>query len=65
MFKNSDLLYIFISMVDVANRVSENTSEIYLGLFKANKIFLSTEGFVKLYPFKINQNATMSQINFA
>ena len=63
MFKDGDLVYIFSSLADAAHRISEHTDNNYLGLFKATKVFLSTEGFVKLYPFRICQQNLTSQLN--
>lgn len=42
MFTDADLLYVFTSLVDIASRISELTSDLYFGLFQADKVFLST-----------------------
>jgi hypothetical protein len=65
MFKEADLLYIFCSMADVAARIAEYSSELYFGVFKASRLFLSTEGFVKVYPFRINHQLTLKQLNLS
>jgi hypothetical protein len=42
MFKDGDLMYVFSSLADAAQRISKYTDSNYLGLFKATKVFLST-----------------------
>lgn len=56
-------MYIFSSLTDAAQRISEHTDCNYMGLFKATKVFLSTEGFIKIYPFRICQQNMISQLN--
>lgn len=42
MFRDSDLLYVLISLIEVAALMAANTKRLYLGAFKANRVYLST-----------------------
>lgn len=53
MFRDCDLLYIFNCLVEVGNKVSALTGNTYLGMFQSHRLFFSTEGFLKVYPFKL------------
>lgn len=61
MFRDSDLLYVLISLSEVGVLMAANSKRLYLGVFKAFRIYLSTEGFIKIYPFRINTLTTISQ----
>ena len=61
MFRDADLYYILMSLVDVGSKINQIKNIPYLGLFRANKIYLSTEGFIKIYPFKINLEQLMQR----
>ena len=63
MFRNEDLLYIMGSMVDIALILQEKSSQEYWNLFRSDKVFLSTEGFIKVYPFRINIDPKMSEVH--
>ncbi len=60
MFRDGDLLYIFSSLVDVASKVSTVLERHFIGLFRANKVYLSTEGYIKIYPFRLMAQSTNS-----
>jgi len=61
MFRDADLIYIMMSLIEVAIRVSQVLDRNYLGLFRTDKIYLSTEGFIKIYPFRLVQSNLMTQ----
>lgn len=65
MFRDSDLLYVLTSLIEVGALMAANTKRLYLGVFKTNRIYLSTEGFIKIYPFRVHTLATMSQQSLA
>ena len=53
-FKEADLLYVMGNLLTVGDKVVSVMGPGYRGLFKAHNIFLSTEGYVKVYPFTLN-----------
>ena len=52
-FKEADLLYIMGSLLHVGEKINSILGKSYRALFKTYKIYLSTEGYVKLYPFQL------------
>lgn len=55
MFRDADLFYIMMSLIEVGSRVAQALDKNYFGLFRTDKIYLSTEGFIKIYPFRLAQ----------
>jgi hypothetical protein len=65
MFRDSDLVYVLSSLIEVGALMAANTKRLYLGVFKANRIYLSTEGFIKIYPFRVHTPSIISQQSLA
>ena len=61
MFRDADLFYIMMSLIEVALRVSQILDRNYLGLFRTDKIYLSTDGYIKIYPFRLAQSNLIAQ----
>jgi len=61
MFRDADLFYIMMALIDVGARVSKVLDKPYYGFFKTEKIYLSTDGFIKIYPFRLAQANLMTQ----
>lgn len=56
MFRDADLFYIMMSLVEVGYRVAQVLDKNYLGLFRTDKIYLSTDGYIKIYPLRLVQS---------
>ncbi len=52
-FKEADLFYIMDSLLKVGDKLNNILGKSYKGLFKPYKVYLSTEGYVKMYPFQL------------
>lgn len=52
-FREVDLLYILVCLLSIGRAVSEVIGRQYCGWFSLNNIYLSPEGFVKVYPFPL------------
>lgn len=58
-FKDSDLMYILESLVSVGQAVQQHTHSQYTGWFgDLDQVYLSPEGFVKIYPFPLTFDPT-------
>jgi hypothetical protein len=63
-FKEADLFYIMINLLQVGEKLNNILGKTYKGLFKVYKVYLSTEGYVKLYPFQLMAIAGPNLIRF-
>lgn len=61
-FKESDIFYVLKSLIDIWKFISENVYNKYVSLFNINNVFLSPEGYVKIYPFPIDLNFVSSPL---
>jgi hypothetical protein len=62
MFRDEDLLYMFIALSGVGSLLHMALEHNYIGAFKADRVYLSTEGYVKVYPFRLARpNTAVSQ----
>lgn len=52
-FKEGDLFYILDSLLSVASIMHEKLGKIYTGLFSLKDVFISPDGFIKIYPYPI------------
>lgn len=52
-FKEADLFYIMTSLLQVGEKLNNILGKSYKGLFKPYKVYLSTEGYIKIYPFQL------------
>jgi hypothetical protein len=41
------------SLLQVGGKINNILGKSYKGLFKAYKVYLSTEGYIKIYPFQL------------
>lgn len=46
-------MYIMGNLLQVGEKINSTLGKSYKGLFKAYKVYLSTEGYIKLYPFQL------------
>lgn len=42
-----------LNLLQVGEKITNTLGKTYKGLFKAYKVYLSTEGYIKLYPFQL------------
>lgn len=61
MFRDADLFYIVMGLADVGCRMGQVLDKPYVGLFRTDRIYLSTDGFIKIYPFRLAQPSLMTQ----
>lgn len=61
MFRDSDLFSILTGLIDVGCRVAQALDKPYHGLFRTDRIYLSTDGFIKVYPFRLAQPNLIAQ----
>ena len=52
-FKEEDLLYVMGNLLTVGDKITSVMGPGYRGLFRASNIFLSFEGYIKVYPFTL------------
>ena len=52
-FKEADIFYVFRALLDIWKHISEELNGKYVELFNLKNVYLSPEGFVKMYPFPI------------
>ena len=66
MFRDADLLYILDSLAAAAHTLTPpDLHHPYQGLFRDHRVFLSTEGFLKVYPFRLHTSPHASQLSLA
>ena len=65
LFRDGDLLYLLDSLAAAAHKLDQAGLQHYLGTFKDNKVYISTEGFLKLYPFRVYSSPHGSQLSLA
>jgi hypothetical protein len=53
-FKEADVCYVLRSLLDVWKHISDEIDGKYVSLFNLNNVYLSPEGYVKMYPFPID-----------
>ena len=52
-FKEADVFYVAKSLLDIWSHISEVMNGRYVQLFNLKNVYLSPEGYVKMYPFPI------------
>ena len=53
-FRESDVVYVFKSLLDIWKFVAEEVNQKYTALFHIKNIYLTPEGYVRVYPFPID-----------
>lgn len=52
-FREADLLYVLTCLTSVLSRFNKVCGDHYKGVFQSDKVYLSTEGYIKMYPFHL------------
>ena len=53
-FKEADIFYVLKSLLDIWRYISEEMQNKYVQLFDIKNIYLTPEGYVRMYPFPID-----------
>lgn len=52
-FPEPNLLYILLCLVSAGVKFKDAGGKQYFGVFKCDKVYLTTEGYIKIYPFHL------------
>lgn len=61
-FKEGDIFYVLKSLVDIWKYISDHLHNKYVTLFNIKNVYLSPEGYVKMYPFPIDLDFVSSPL---
>ena len=53
-FKEADIIYVFKGLLDIWRHISEELNNKYVQLFDIRNIYLTPEGYIRVYPFPID-----------
>lgn len=61
-FKEADLFYVFNCLLEIWNNLNDVLYNKHIDLFNLKNVFLSPEGYVKMYPFPIDLDFVSSPL---
>ena len=61
-FKEADLFYVFSSLLEIWKHLNDVLYNKHVDLFNLKYVFLSPEGYVKMYPFPVDLNFVSSPL---
>ncbi len=62
-FREGDLVYILFALLSVGRTYESILSNQFCGWFNLNNVYMTPEGFVKVYPFPLNCDIRQGQRN--